>query len=262
MRWRSRLLVASLLLISLPTVINAPTVVSASTTPSACTPNQVTLSATPDQSNYASGTTVRVTIALRNRSAAVCSFVTGPFSPNFTLTNADHVTVWASCWFGGRPAPCAYFLVHRTLAPGATYRDRLSWDQRTGHPDLAVPVGRYAFRANFMGLSLRAATSFVITPPHGATVTLADSGRTIVLAQGDLLTVRLIASPMVWAKAVSSDPRVVVSVPEMNPVAGLFVFRASAPGSARVTAVGNPSCYPQCLMPSRLFYVNVTVRAT
>jgi hypothetical protein len=76
------------------------------------------------------------------------------------------------------------------------------------------------------------------------------------------LTVRLTDSPMVWTTAVSSDPVVLTSLPEVNPVAGLYVFRAVAPGTARVSAVGNPACYPQCLMPSRLFYVDVTVQAS
>jgi hypothetical protein len=53
-----------------------------------------------------------------------------------------------------------------------------------------------------------------------------------------------------------------ISLPEMNPVAGLFAFRALAPGTARISAIGNPACYPQCLMPSRLFFVTVTVRAS
>ena len=125
---------------------------------------------------------------------------------------------------------------------------------------MAVPAGRYAFRVNVVGLNLRATTSFAVSRPGNVTVTLADSGRTIDLAEGGLLTVRLVASPLVWTKAVSSDPRILVSVPEMNPVAGLFVFRALAPGTVRVSAVGNPVCYPQCLMPSRLFFVNVIVR--
>jgi hypothetical protein len=53
-----------------------------------------------------------------------------------------------------------------------------------------------------------------------------------------------------------------VSVPEANPVAGLYVFRALATGTARVSAVGNPDCSPQCLMPSSLFFVTVTVRGS
>jgi hypothetical protein len=204
---------------------------------------------------------VHVTIALHNHSNIACSYATGPFSPNFVLTNSAGVTVWGSCWFGGGPAPCADYLLHRTLAPGATYRDRLTWDQRTGHPDLAAPAGRYTFNTNFLGLTLRP-TSFVLAGPRSDIVTLADSGHHYVLAVGDLLTVRLLASPLVWTTAVSSDPRVLISLPEMNPVAGLFVFRAVASGTARVSAVGNPTCYPQCLMPSRLFFVTVTVRAS
>jgi hypothetical protein len=258
----NHLLVATLVFAALPILVSAPSAVAATTTPSACSPTQVTLSVTPDHSLYTSGTTVHVTVALHNHSAIACSYATGSFSPNFVLTNSAGVTVWGSCWFGGRPAPCAYYLLHRTLAPGATYRDRLTWDQRTGHPVLAVPAGRYTFNVNFQGLTLRATTSFVLTRPRSVTVTLADSGHHYALAVGDLLTVRLIASPMVWTTAVSSDPRVLISLPEMNPVAGLFVFRALAPGTARVSAVGNPACYPQCLMPSRLFFVDVTVPAS
>jgi hypothetical protein len=206
------------------------------------------------------GTLVHVTVALHNHSAIACTFATGPFSPNFVLTNSAGVTVWASCWFGGGPAPCADYLLHRTLAPGATYRDRLTWNQRTGHPDLAVPADRYTFVAHFLGLTLRTTTSFVLTRSGSVTVTLADSGRHYVVAVSNVLTVRLPASPLVWKTAISSDPRVLISLPKMNPVSRLFAFRALAPGTARVSTVGNPACYPQCLMPSRLFFVTVTVR--
>lgn len=235
--------------------------VASSATPSGCTRAQVTLSATPDQSLYTSGAVVHVIIALHNHSAATCSYATGTFSPSFTLSNSAGVTVWGSCWFGGGPAPCAYYLRQNVLAPGATFRDRLTWDQRTGHPNLPVPAGRYTFKVNFPGLSLRTTTSLVLTRAHNVTVTLADSGRRYALAVGDHLTVRLLSIPMVWTTAVSSDPRVLIALPEMNPVAGLYVFRALAPGTARVSAVGNPACYPQCLMASRLFFVTVTVHA-
>jgi len=264
LRFCSRLLVATLVLVLAvtPVLINASPSVATATNPAACSRTQVTLSATPDHSLYTSGKLVHVTIALHNRSTVACSYTTGPSSPKFVLSNAAGVTVWASCWLGGGPAPCPDYLLHRVLAPGATYRDRLTWDQRTGHPDLAVPAGRYNFRAGLLGLRLRATTSFVLTQPRDVTVTLADSGRRYVLAVGDLLTVRLISSPLVWTTAVSSDTRVLISMPEMNPVAGLSVFRALTTGTARVSAVGNPVCYPQCLMPSRVFFVTVSVRAT
>ena len=257
----NRLFVAVIVLVALPALTSARFVAASGATSSACTPAQVTLSATPNQSLYTLGTLVHVTVALHNHSAATCSYATGPFSPRFVLTNSAGVTVWGSCWFGGGPAPCALFLLHRTIAPGATYRDRLTWDQRTGHPDLPVPVGRYSFSASFSELRLRASTAFTIARPSNLTATLTNSGRRYALAVGDNLTVRLLSSPLVWTTAVSSDPRVLISLPEMDPVAGLYVFRALAPGTARVSAVGNPACYPQCLMASRLFFVTVTVRA-
>ena len=262
MRPCSRLLVAALVLAALSVLISAPSAVAATTTPSGCSPTQVTLSSTPDNSLYTSGTLVHVTVALHNHSAIACSFATGPFSPSFVLTNSAGVTVWGSCWFGGGPAPCADYLLHHTLAPGATYRDPLTWDQRTGHPDLAAPAGRYTFIAHFMGLTLHTTTSIVLTRSDSVTVALADSGRHYVLAVSNRLTLRLPASPLVWTSAISSDPRVLISLPEMNPVPGLFAFRALAPGTARVSTVGNPACYPLCLMPSRLFFVTVTVRAS
>jgi hypothetical protein len=142
--------------------------------PAACAASQVTLTAMPDHSHYTSNTMVVVTVALHNRSSSACSYTVGPFSPNFVLTNDAGTTVWASCWFGGGPAPCAYYLLHRTLAPKSTYRDRLTWDQRTGHPDQLVPAGRYSFKVNFVGLARHATTSFTLS--RGATANVADSG--------------------------------------------------------------------------------------
>jgi len=245
---------------TLPLLLSGPGASGA--TPSGCTPAEVTLSAAVDQAMFTAGTLVRVTVALHNHSPAACSFATGPFSPSFTVTNSAGVTVWGSCWFGGGPAPCAYYLIQRTLAPGATYRERFTWDQRTGHPDLPVPAGRYHLSVTFTGVALRAATSFVLARSRTVTVTVADSGRHYALTVGDLLSVRLVASPLVWTSAVSSNPPVLSALPEMNPVAGLSVFRARAPGAARVTAIGTPACYPQCLMPSRQFLITVSVRSS
>ena len=233
--------------------------VASSATPANCTAAQVTLSATADESLYTSGAAVHVVISMHNHSTTACSYSTGTFSPSFNLANAAGVTVWGSCWFGGGPAPCAYYLRHNVLAPRATYRERLTWDQRSGHPDVAVPAGRYVFTANFPGLPLRATTSFNLTRTHNVTATLADSGSHYAIGVGDRLTIRLVATPLVWTTALSSDSKVLVALPETNPVGGLFVFRAVAPGTARITSVGNPSCYPQCMIASRQFVVTVSV---
>ncbi len=256
---RIRLLVAILVLTALPVRFGTTVASASSDNPSSCTSTEVKLSVTSNSSLYSSGSLVHITVALHNHSKLACSIATGPVSPDFVLTNSAGVTVWGSCWFGGGPVACPDYLVHRTLAPGATYRDRLTWNQRTGHLDQVVPAGRYTFRVNFLDLRLRASAVFVLTRPQSVTATAAVSGHHYVLDVGDILTVRLGASVYVWTTAVSSNPRVLMSVPEANPVAGLFVFRALAPGSARVSAVGNPACYPQCLMPSQMFYVDVTV---
>ncbi len=148
--------------------------VAATASPAGCTASQVSLRATPDHTLYDSSTVVVVTVALHNRSGSACSYTVGPFSPNFVLTNEAGTTVWASCWFGGGPAPCAYYLLHRTLAARSTYRDRLTWDQRTGHPDLLVAAGRYKFVVNFVGLARHATASFILS--RGATANAANSG--------------------------------------------------------------------------------------
>jgi hypothetical protein len=148
-----------LLVASAVSAYSSARLASASTAPS-CAPTQATLSATASKTVYARGVPVVVTVALHNHTASACSFVSGPFSPNFLLKNSSGTTVWGSCWFGGGPAPCPMYLRQRVLAPGATYRDRLTWNQRTGHPDLLVPVGQYRFSVTMSGLVQRAAASF------------------------------------------------------------------------------------------------------
>lgn len=159
-----RLFVASLVVAVLP-VLGGHTALAATATPSTCASNQVSLSATPSESTYSSGTVVHITVSMHNYSPRACSYALGPFSPNFTVTNSSGVTVWGSCWFGGGPAPCALYLLHRTLGPGATYRDRLTWDQRSGHPDVAVAGGRYRFTVNLSGVARHATTSFILVRP-------------------------------------------------------------------------------------------------
>ena len=158
-----RFLASMLVVASLSLLVDGSPSGAAVAAPSNCASTQVTLSATASQSTYSTGTPVVITVRAHNHSARACSYALGPFSPNYVLTNAKGATVWGSCWFGGGPAPCAMYLLHRTLAPGATYRDRLTWDQRSGHPDVAVPAGRYTFRVNVDGVAPRATARFILT---------------------------------------------------------------------------------------------------
>jgi hypothetical protein len=127
-----------------------------------CTSAQVTLSAISSHAVYVHGASVKVTIEWHNRAHVACSYATGPTLPNYTLTNSSGATVWGACWFAGSPAPCAFYLLEHILAPGATSRDVLTWNQRTGHRDRLVPAGRYLFRATMAGSAFRAATTFRI----------------------------------------------------------------------------------------------------
>jgi len=156
----TRFLVAALFSTVLP--LGVDTLAAGASSVAKCSGPVATLSATSVDATYEPGSMVRVIVALRNRGSSACSFVTGPTSPNFLLTNAAGTTVWGSCWFGGGPAPCPFYLLQRVLAPGATYRDVLTWDQRSGHPDVRVRAGRYRFSVSLTGLSLRAATSFAL----------------------------------------------------------------------------------------------------
>lgn len=231
-----------------------------------CSGSQVGISATVPQANYTPGTPITVTISLHNHSTRACRFNIGPFSPSFTLVNSSGTTVWASCWYGGGPAPCAMYLIHRTLAPGATYRTHATWDQKTGHPDTQVPPGVYRFSADYNGVAVRAHTAFsLVGSPHTFVVTNADNGHHYILAVGDHLELDLSAMSLyVWTAPVSSNPLVLSPVSDTNPSwapssAGVTLFLARGAGTATVSATENPSCSPECMMPSRLFSVSVTV---
>ncbi len=259
MRVRIGLIVATVTMSTLPVMLTGP-VGEASGAPSACVASQVSLSATVERARYASGIPVHVTVTLANHSSHSCSFATGPSSPDYRIINGTGATVWGSCWVGGAPSPCADFLVQRTLPSGARYVDRVTWGQRTGSPDVPVPAGRYRFLVTLAGE--RAETSFALSGGAAVTVTLAGANRRYTLGLGAQLAVRLPVTGLLrWTSAQSSDPAVVALVVPASSVPGVTVFRALHRGVARISATGNPVCYPQCLMPSRLFSVTVVVRA-
>ena len=165
MRQFSRTVAATLTVVALSTVPLVLSGASGAASSRPCRPADVTLMATPTRSLYGMGSPVRVVIALHNRSHIACTYVSGTFSPTFSLVNPAGAVVWATCWYNGGPAPCAYVLVRKVLAPGATYVDRLSWDQRSGHPDRTVAAGRYQFTVGFSGLRLTARAVITLSRP-------------------------------------------------------------------------------------------------
>ena len=223
-----------------------------------CSTALATLTATTDHARYRAGSPVRFTVTLHNRTVTACSYAIGPTSPSYRVLNAAGTTVWGSCWMGGAPSPCADFLVQRTLAAGATSRERFSWDQRSGAPDQLVPAGRYRFSVSLQGLG--ASTPFALVRPHSLALGVADAGRHFTVVVGAQVSLTLpSAGVLQWGPVHVSDSSVLSILPIPTPL-GVTMFEAAHAGVAVITATGNPSCYPQCLMPSRLLSITVVVR--
>lgn len=92
------------------------------------------------------------------------------------------------------------------------------------------------------------------------TVTQADGGHSYQLRKGDRLNVQLSGSSMyTWTEPNSSDNTVLERFVGSSGVTGRAAFLAFARGKVKVTATDSPNCYPQCLAPSRLFEVSVSV---
>lgn len=231
---------------------------SAGVTP--CSSALATITASIDHARYLPATPVRVTVSLHNRAATACSYAVGPTSPTYRVTNAAGATVWGSCWAGGAPSPCADFLVQRILAAGATARQRFTWDQRSGTPDQLVPAGRYRFTVSLQGLS--AWIPFALVRARALVLGVANAGRRYTVAVGERVSVVLpTAGVLHWGSVHTSDPSVLSILPIPTPL-GVTLLEARHPGVAVITATGNPTCYPQCLIPSRLLSFTIVVRTT
>jgi hypothetical protein len=101
-------------------------------------------------------------------------------------------------------------------------------------------------------------TSRSATPTHTITVTWADHGRSYSVHKGDRLDVELSGalSGFTWTEPNSSNSPV---VRRTSGSSGQAEFVAIGPGKATLTAVGNPKCYPQCMIASFSFEVKVRV---
>jgi len=98
------------------------------------------------------------------------------------------------------------------------------------------------------------------TPSRTITVTQADSGRSYALHRGDHLIVQLTGpSFYIWTEPSSSNQAVLQRTGGSTGATASAAFVARSTGKATVSAIDNPNCYPQCLPPSRLFEVGVSV---
>jgi hypothetical protein len=204
-----------------------------------------------------------MTSTVRNVSSKNCSVGVGPTSPSFTVTNSKGVVVWNNCYTNGRPGACALYLVAHTLKPGATYLTIVKWDQRSGQPPTRVSTGPYRLTTFFSGVAGIHTTRFQLTSaasPPSITVTQADSGRRFSMHKGARLFIQLTGPAIyTWTEPVSSNPTVLERSVGSSGNIATATFVATSTGQVRVTAIDNPNCYPQCLPPSRLFGIVVSV---
>jgi len=206
-----------------------------------------------------------MTASLRNTSSSTCSVEIGGMSPFFNVTNSSGVVIWSGCSSGDEPSKCPLYLMDKELSPNQVYSKTVTWDQRAGTPLARVPTGTYTLSTQFDGVTRLASSRFALTLVSTSktyTATQTDNGRSYSLHRGDSLIVRL-TSPSIytWSAAVSSNPAILRRTSSTAGATSISIFVAGATGHVQITATDNPTCYPECLPPSQLFSLHVSVVA-
>jgi hypothetical protein len=247
----------------LPASVLATNANATSSGMNSCSTSVLREAVSTSQRIYGSSSLVVMTSSVRNVSRKSCSVGVGPTSPSFTVTNAQGVTVWNNCFVNDRPGACALYLVAHTLKPGATFATTVRWDQRAGQPPTRAPTGAYRLTAQVSDVAGHRTTSFELAAtvsPESITVTQADEGGSYSLQKGGHLYVQLIGpANYTWSQPVSSNGAVLERSSGTSGAIATATFIGTSTGQVHVTAVDNPNCYPQCLPPSRLFSITVSV---
>src|ERR1039458_5824919 len=242
---------------------SGPSVPFASAPSSSCRPSAIRETASTNQPSYGPGTIVKMTASIRNTSDRACRVIVGGTSPSFSVTNSSGAKVWGTCNADVPPEACPLYLIDEILKPGHTYSKTESWDQLSGTPSTPAFAGAYKLTANFNGVAGHASTSFKLTSASSATTitaTQVDSGRQYTLHRGDHLVVRLTGpSIYTWTAPLSSNQAILQRTISSPGSTSITTFVAETTGDVTVTATDNPNCYPQCLPPSRVFELRVSV---
>jgi hypothetical protein len=119
---------------------------------SPCHVSQIRESLSTNAKTYAPGTSVKMTVSIRNLSPKTCSVAIGPTSPSVSIINAQGAVVWNNCYAGDQPGACAMFLMLHTLKPKGLYSFSKSWNQRGGSTSTFAARGTYELTSHFSGL--------------------------------------------------------------------------------------------------------------
>ena len=249
---------------TLAAVVTAPSPASAAVTSNrpahlaneACAPRALTILAWTNFAAYSPRSSVAITAAVRNSGPVACTISLGGTSPNVTIRGPRGSVVWAPC---GLTSPCPLYLAVTTLQPGASHVQTWRWNQRISAR--LAPRGTYRVETRVGGASSSVTTSFRLasrTTQPTVVADLSDNARRLVLARGATLVVRLAPRGLyAWSSATASARLGTRLSLGGTSVLADFVGRES--GGATVRATATPTCYPQCLMPSQLYRLSVTV---
>ena len=228
---------------------------------SPCSLDAVSLSLRASATAYGPGSRVHLTAAVTNRSSEACDVVVGGTSPWFQVTGPSGGVVWHTCVEAGAPRLCPMYLAARTIEPGQEFRAAATWDQLVA-PATRGRDGSYLASVHWSGLATTATTAFRLVGVAGRPLALAagDAGSTVAVRVGQRLTLTL-ARPSLyrWSAPTSSHPGVVRVISSTHGATARATLIARAPGTTQLRATGTPTCYPQCLVASRLVTITVTV---
>lgn len=221
-----------------------------------CTNAQLRTAASTNRPTYPTSATVHVRAVITNVSTHSCSVVVGGTSPTFTIYNPAGVAQWSYCSSLVQPEMCPQYLRVVNLAPKASYSTTNSWAMATATNSNPPAAGLYRLHVVFSGVAQLANAYFDVGPSLDAprVITGVQSGTHVTLRAGDYVLFRPNESIYRWSAVRSSNPKVLVTSAS-SPVR----FWALSVGTATLRATGTPKCYPQCLVPSRLFQLTVTV---
>lgn len=223
---------------------------------SPCAPSALTVLTWTDYASYAPTTPVTFTTTVRNGGTSACRVTLGGTSPLVTVRTAAGAVAWASC---GVTTPCPLYLMVVTLAPGASHVQTWKWNQQT--KGVLAARGTYVVSTSASGAKSTLATTFRLGTRSAQPTVVADlagNSARVTIARGATLVVRLGArGPYLWSAPTSSSP--LTKRLSLGGATALALFVARATGSAVVRSTGTPACYPQCLMPSQLYQLRVTI---
>ena len=225
-------------------------------TTSACTSRALSVLTYSSFASYAPNSPVALTTIVRNSGPVACRATIGGTSPLVTVRAANGTLAWASC---GVRTPCPLYLMMTTLAPGASRVRTWTWDQRI--KGVLAARGTYVVETTASGAKSTVPATFRLgsrTAQPTVVANLTDNMRRMSLTRGATLVVRLGARGLyVWSAPRGSSP--LATRLSLGGATALAQFVARSVGRGVVQATATPACYPQCLMPSQLYQLKVTV---